>query len=156
MRRKRCIDMKIGKLNLHDIDYIMSYISLSSTFELSILGKTMNETRNDFIKHIDKEFTGIFYNDDMKPEAMIILELKGLNRWCVNLITISGAWERIGISLTKFFIKISDDLSQRSGGLIEAYSPFNYGKYFSWFDTMGFKLDNTNYNGTYRYFKQVR
>jgi hypothetical protein len=92
----------------------------------------------------------------MKPEAMIILESKGLNKWCVNLITVMGAWEKIGLVLTRFLIQFGTDLVKRSGGIIEAYSPFNYGKYFNWFSVMGFQLDNTNHKGLFRYYKQVR
>jgi hypothetical protein len=148
--------MKIGQLNVEDIDFIIKHISLSSVYEIHTFGKTINEVKDKFINSIGKEFSGIFYSSEIKPEAMIMLKPTGNLKWEVDLITVVGAWERIGLSLTRFLIQFGNDLIKRSGGLIEAYSPFNYGKYFNWFSAMGFQLDNTNRNGVFRYFKQVR
>jgi len=147
--------MLIGKLNTNDINYILENISFSSLTELAIFNKSIESARIKFMHYIGKEFTGVFYDNNKNPQAMILLELNGEDKWLVNLITVSGAWSKIGIILTKFLMQMSSDMIERSGGTIEAYSPFSLHKYFNWFEFMGFVCKEKN-NNVYHYVKQVR
>ena len=148
--------MKIGPLNIKDIDYILDNISAGSAYELFIVNKPISKVREKYINYIGKEFTGVFYDNDMRPYAMLLMETKGNNKWCVDLIMASEGWEKIGLMLTRFLTRLSSDIVERSKGIIEAYSPYHMGKYLHWFYTMGFKLDNRSGNQPYRYFKEAR
>jgi hypothetical protein len=148
--------MKIKKLNVEDIHFIMSNISYGSLLEICIIGKSLKQVEDEFISFIDKEFTGVFCDEDEKPMAMIVLRPTQLNTWCADLITVKDAWNVVGYQLTRFLKQFGDDLIKRSGGIIEAYSPFKFGKYYNWFIALGFELDKSYSKKVFRYVKQAR
>lgn len=149
--------MKVTYLTIEGINYIFDNISPTSLYEIEKFGKTPVQVKGHFIRNIGKEFSGIFYTDEGTPQAMIMLELIGKNKWRADIITVNGAWERIGKALNKFLINIGDDLISRTNGMLEAYTPYDDEIHRRWFKSMGFIKDNS-YNMTkiFRYFKQVR
>ncbi len=149
--------MLIDVLTTASIDDIFDHISDGSKQEILSLGKTPQQVRNRFYELIDSEFTATILDENKEPMALIALENSGFNTWCGNLITRTGAWEKVGLSITHFFARFSSELVKKTGGVVEAFSPYNAGKWFDWFLVMGFSCCGKDKTGRlYRYIKTVR
>ena len=146
--------MNIGPLTREAIDFVFDHISGGSEKELELLNKTIDGERLHFYNLIGEPFTwAMFYVENKEPFALAAMTQKDKDVWVANLITAEEAWKKANFPMTHIFARFTTDFVERSGAIVEAYSPYGYGKVFDWFTTMGFRYADTA-NGLARYIKR--
>ena len=140
--------MEIRQFTKEDIEHVFSNLHERCKYEIERFGE---DAEGLYGRRIGEPFA-VAFTDGTTPQAICYLESIGPMRWRTHFAAAGGCFEAIGLPLSRFFRRFSDDLVSRSGGTIEILSAYGDDTMREWMEALGFSLESSS--GFVKYIKR--
>jgi hypothetical protein len=134
--------VKISPLTKENISLVIEDPAEVCAREAALFDITRDMLKEKFFELMNSPFSGAFFHEDATCCAIIAMEIIGVCRWRSHFAAAEGGLKKIGRELTQFLTQISDSMVRENSGkgYIEVLSAYGEGKVREWFESMGFKL----------------